>query len=59
MKKIARLGIAFSLIITIFSCKAGASTTSNELAGYTLKNKKELLQQEILKKKNKTVITAP
>ena len=32
---------------------------TKELAGYTLKNKKELMQQKIARKKSKTVLATP
>ena len=43
------------------SCGTTASMqqNQNEVAGYTLKNKKQLLEQKILNKKNKTVIAQP
>jgi hypothetical protein len=33
--------------------------SENEVAGYTLKNKKELMQQKVLNKKARTVIALP
>ncbi|MCW5521087.1 hypothetical protein J1N09_14660 [Aureitalea sp. L0-47] len=46
---------------TLFSCGTSVHTIKkeNEVAGYTLKNKKELMQQKILQKKKKTVVAQP
>ena len=43
------------------SCATTSSTqkSENELAGYTLKNKKELMEQKVLCKTEKTVIAQP
>jgi len=43
------------------SCGAAGSIekNENEVAGYTLKNKKELMQQKILNTQNKTLIACP
>ena len=60
MKRIAHLGMAIVLAISVSSCKTGSGIQQQEeLAGYTLKCKKELMQQKILNKKNKTVISTP
>jgi hypothetical protein len=61
MKNIIYLGIA--LILTASICSCGSTSTiqkgENEVAGYTLKNKKELMQQKVLNKKVKTIIALP
>ena len=61
MKKIIYLTFAIIFTATLASC--GSATTieksKNDVAGYTLKNKKELMQQKVLNKKNKTVIVLP
>ncbi len=60
MKRIVYLGIAIALAATVSSCKTGFEVQQqSELAGYTLKCKKELMQQKILHSKNKTVIATP
>ena len=41
------------------SCATTQKTGESELAGYTLKNKKELMHQKVLHTKEKTVIAAP
>ncbi|MCB0457497.1 MAG: hypothetical protein R2776_00665 [Flavobacteriaceae bacterium] len=47
--------------VNFTSCATTDSVTKNssEVAGYTLKNKKELLQQKVLNTKSKTVIAQP
>lgn len=61
MKKIAYIVIGILFILSTASCATASSAkeNGNEIAGYTLKNKKELMQQKILHKKNKTVIATP
>ncbi|QNJ97871.1 hypothetical protein [Constantimarinum furrinae] len=49
------LGVAFTSCGTAISVKK----QSTEVAGYTLKNKKEQFQQKILHKEVKTVIVQP
>ena len=46
---------------TLTSCTTSKSVynTESEVAGYTLKNKKEQMQQKITHKKSKTVLTTP
>lgn len=62
--------VKYIVVILILILIAGAALTScatpsavksqeDEIAGYTLKNKKELMQQKILHKKNKTLLTTP
>jgi hypothetical protein len=47
--------------VTISSCSATTAIKKgdNDVAGFTLKNKKELMEQEVLNKKVKTVIVLP
>jgi len=61
MKKIVYLVIALIFIVSMSSCGAAGSIekNENEVAGYTLKNKKELMQQKILNTQNKTLIACP
>lgn len=61
MKKVIFILAAFIFTLTFSSCGSvsSASQYENDLAGYTLKNKKELMQQKILSKKPKTVIATP
>jgi len=49
------------LTISMTSCGSAVNLKSNDndVAGYTLKNKTELLEQKILNKKSKTVIAIP
>ncbi|HPF12468.1 MAG TPA: hypothetical protein PKW08_11855 [Flavobacteriaceae bacterium] len=60
MKIFKKLG-GLVLAMSIVSCASVAPTqnTEKELAGYILKNKKELMQQKVLHKNNKTVIAIP
>lgn len=62
--------VKYIVVIAILILVAGAALTScaapsnvqsadKDLAGYTLKNKKEQMQQKILHKKNKTLIAKP
>ena len=61
MKKIIYL--LFTIFFTAALSSCGSATaiekSKNDVAGYTLKNKKELMQQKVLNKKNKTVIVLP
>jgi tRNA U34 2-thiouridine synthase MnmA/TrmU len=65
MKTIKYIVIAVILIIVfsagLTSCASAGSIQNNdtEVAGYTLKNKSELMQQEVLKNKIKTVVVLP
>ena len=57
--------IVYTLMVTVFalSISSCASTSAmqknNTEVGYTLKNKKELMEQKVLNKRLKTVIVAP
>ncbi len=62
MKKFIYIAITICFIVSLSSCGAGASIkadANNEVAGYTLKNKKELMKHKILHKKSKTLIALP
>lgn len=65
MKTIKYIIVTLILIIVLGAMLTSCSSVktvqenSKELAGYTLKNKKEQMQQKILNKKNKTVIATP
>jgi len=61
LKKILLLLVAGILTVIISSCSATAALQKEEIdsVGYTLKNKKELMQQKVLNKKVKTAIVLP
>lgn len=61
MKKIVFLVLTAVFTLSICSCGSTSAIHKNntEMAGYTLKNKKELMQQKVLHKKIKTVVVAP
>lgn len=61
MKKIIFIALAIVFTATASSCGSTAviKKDSNEVAGYTLKNKKELMEQKVLNKKVKTVVAMP
>jgi hypothetical protein len=65
MKTIKYIIVTLILILVLMaaftSCAAPLSIQENEdqLAAYTLKNKKELMQQKIANKKCKIVIASP
>lgn len=62
MRNLIYIAITVFLVISLSSCGAGVSAkraTQNEVAGYTLKNKKEIMEQKILHKKSKTIIVLP
>jgi len=62
MKKFIYIAVTICFIVSLSSCGAGASikgTHENEVAGYTLKDKKELMQYNILHKKGKTRVVLP
>ena len=58
-----KYSIILVIVFSITSCATSQSVfkKENEVAGYTLKNKKELMQQKIIaaKKANKTVLATP
>jgi len=51
--------ILIAVLGTSLTSCSSAKTYQEDVAGYTLKNKKELMQQKILNKKCKTVIATP
>ena len=61
MKKIIYLTFAIIFTATVTSCGSATAIekSKNDVAGYTLKNKKELMQQKVLNKKDKTIIALP
>lgn len=61
MKKVVFILAAFIFTATFSSCVTSQKIKNSdaEVAGYTLKNKKELMEQKILNKKSKTVIATP
>ena len=62
MKKFVYIAIAVFIAVSLTSCRSGLSvkkTNEYEVAGYTLKNKKEIMEQKILHKKNKSIIVNP
>ena len=61
MKKILIPLVVVVFAVTISSCSTTAALQKgdSELAGFTLKNKKELMRQKVLNNKVKTVIALP
>ncbi len=62
MKKFIYIAVTICFIVSLSSCGAGASIkndNNDQVAGYTLKNKKELMEQKILQRKGKTIIALP
>lgn len=62
MKKIIYLVITVFFILSITSCGSAESAKKEsqyQVAGYTLKNKKEIMKHKILHKTSKTIITTP
>jgi len=62
MKKFVYIAITVFFAASLTSCGAGASVkadANNEVVAYTLKNKKEIMEQKILHKKNKTIVVLP
>ena len=61
MKKVIFILAAVILTSTFTSCGTTQKIENSdaEVAGYTLKNKKELMEQKILNKKSKTVLVTP
>jgi len=61
MRKLLFFGIICIFLGSMTSCSStkNLKTQESELAGYTLKNKKELMQQKIFQKKTKSVIAIP
>lgn len=61
MKRLIYIIAIICFTASLASCGTTVKTLQKEekVAGYTLKNKKELMQQKILNKKKKTVIAQP
>lgn len=61
MKNIIYLGIALILIVSVSSCGSvnAIQKSENDVVGYTLKNKKELMEQKVLNRQVKSVIALP
>ncbi len=62
MKKIVTIVFTVFLALSLGSCGSGISAkraSQNEVASYTLKNKKEIMEQKVLYKKSKTIIVLP
>ena len=61
MKKIIFIVAALVFTMSFTSCGTVSSIQNQdtEVAGYTLKNKMEVVEQKILNKKSKTVIAIP
>ncbi|MBL4663331.1 MAG: hypothetical protein JKY22_07210 [Flavobacteriaceae bacterium] len=53
------MAVTFSASFTSCATANSIQKESEKVAGYTLKNKKELMQQKIADKKCKTVIALP
>ena len=51
--------LVFAAALTSCATPMSIQNDSEKLAGYTLKNKKELMQQKIADKKCKTIIAIP
>ena len=62
MKKLVYIAIVVAFMGGLTSCSStkAIEKEQNELAAYTLKNKKELFQQKLLhQRKNRTVLATP
>ncbi|RMA56664.1 hypothetical protein [Ulvibacter antarcticus] len=61
MKKLIIILVVAVFGLSLTSCGTVSSIQNSdiEIAGYTLKNKKELMQQKVLNKKVKTVVAMP
>lgn len=62
MTKFVYIIFTLFLAVSLTSCGAGCSAkkaSKKEVASYTLKNKKEIMEQQILHKKNKTIMVIP
>jgi len=61
MKKVIFIIAALAFTVSFTSCGTlnSIQNQDTEVAGYTLKNKMEVVAQKILNKKSKTVIAIP
>jgi len=61
MKKVIFIVATFIFAMSFTSCGtvSAIQNQDTEVAGYTLKNKKEVVEYKILNKKSKTVIVIP
>ncbi len=62
MKKFVYIAFTVFFAVSLTSCGAGVAVkakSKHQVAGYTLKNKKEIMEQKILHKKSKTIVVLP
>lgn len=61
MKKLVYIASIIIFTASFTSCGTASHPikSDTEVAGYTLKNKKELMQQKILNNKSKTIVATP
>jgi len=66
MTKFVYIIFTLFLAVSLTSCGASCAAkkgkkneTKKEVASYTLKNKKEIMEQQILHKKGKTIVVKP
>ena len=61
MKKTIFIIAALIFTVSFTSCSSTSTIQNNdaEIAGYTLKNKKEIMAQKIVNKKSKVVLATP
>ena len=62
MKKFIYIITVLCFTVSLTSCGSSVAIqtdSENQVLSYTLKNKKELMEQKILNKKNKTIVAIP
>ncbi len=62
MKNFIYIVTILSFVVSLTSCGSSVAIqtdSEDQVLSYTLKNKKELMEQKILNKKNKTIVAIP
>ena len=62
MKKFIYIVTILCFVVSLTSCGSSVAIqtdSEDQVLSYTLKNKKELMEQKILNKKNKTIVAIP
>ncbi|MDC7994610.1 hypothetical protein [Altibacter sp. HG106] len=59
MKHLRYIAVLLITVMSFTSCATTSELSKGEIAGYTLKNKKELMHQKIMRTSQETVIAHP
>ena len=59
MKHLLYIAVLLFTVASFTSCATTTEISKQEIAGYTLKNKKELMHQKILRTAQETIVAHP